>query len=232
MIKNKEMKVKQLSENFIEYVNSCEDYRSYDASAYLYLLLLNKYIIGKELGNAFNESDFFELLYATLCSWDMNTRGAKLREFKDFKISIIENKEHIIKLQKYRIEELKESQLNNEVFPQLENIFKNLKIANNKTQIVSLSKTLHFMLPYLIMPIDRRYTMSYLYGYDNYSDDWKSEFKTFKEIFSFFHEVTKNANIANLNNKSLIRKRLNTSVTKILDNAIIGYVREQNKIKE
>lgn len=225
-----EKKIKQLSENFVRYVDLCNnDYRPYDASAYLYLLLLDKYIKGKGLEKAFNEADFFELLYATLYSWDMNTRGAKLKGFKDFKSALLVNKEDILKLQNCKIDEITENQINKGIFPILERLFKNLKTAKNETQIVSLSKTLHFMLPYLIMPIDRRYTMSYLYGHNNYSNNWESEFKTFKEVFYFFYEVAKRSN---LDNKNLPHGRLNTSVPKVVDNAIIGYKKYQDKIKQ
>ena len=67
------------------------NYRAYDPGIYLYKLIFN-FTYEDKFSN-----EFIELVYATLCAWNMNSRAAELTEFNDFKKSIIENKSKIIR---------------------------------------------------------------------------------------------------------------------------------------
>ncbi len=54
------------------------------------------------LRNLFKRNNFIELLYATLSSWGMNARGAKMKYFDEFKLNILENKNHFELLSQYK----------------------------------------------------------------------------------------------------------------------------------
>ena len=61
----------------------------------------------KKLNELFADPErYMELIYTTLVSWDMNSRGAKMKYFDDFKSSILENRQRFIQLEEYRLEKL------------------------------------------------------------------------------------------------------------------------------
>ena len=92
-----------------------------------------------------------ELLYATLVAWDMNSRGAKLKYFDDFKDSILSNRHHLKMLWKMKLEEIEDIEAIIEV---LGTIYDNLHLMKGQGRLVSNSKLLHFICPALLMPMD------------------------------------------------------------------------------
>jgi hypothetical protein len=97
----------------------------------------------------------------------------------------------------------------------------------SKRRIVGVSKTLHFLIPDLVMPIDGKFTMLYFYGYNKYSDDAEIEFKAFKDIFVSTVEI---ASRLNLTEKDVDGKGWNTSIPKLIDNVIIGFFTYHSKM--
>jgi len=195
-----------------------EEYRPLDPGQYLYNLLLEK----KKNLDIFSD-EYLELVYTTLISWNMNGRGAKLCNITLFKESLRQNKEDILKLQKYAIEKLtleeKEITLNT-----LKRLFEKLKLSETNSKLVSFSKTLHFLLPHLVVPIDRRYTISFFYNSKLIPTDnepCKSnelQFKIFEELYAKFQEITKKFDL-----NPYLDNKWNANIPKIIDNAIIGF---------
>lgn len=105
------------------------------------------------------------------------------------------------------------------VLNRLEKIFLNLKPMESKTQIVGTSKLLHFLLPNLVMPIDRTYTSKFLSPNSNSWKDINAEFDEFKKVFITFYKLAKRFNLTVHDTND---QTWNTSVLKIIDNAIIG----------
>ena len=103
-----------------------------------------------------------EILYATLVSWDMNSRGAKMKYFDDFKETLVSNMRHLNELERCAID------FNpNDTFSTLrclEKTFPKLNLMESGGRLVSNSKCLHFLFPSLCMPMDRTNTLTYLYG--------------------------------------------------------------------
>lgn len=135
------------------------NYRPYDPGNYLYREVCKERDINRKF-----EDRFIELIYVTLSAWNMNSRGAKLSDFEEFRGSIKTNKKHIMDLSGYRIEEIREIEFEN-IIKILENLFNDLKLVGKnkndkeKPRLVTFSKTMHFLLPDLIVPIDRTYTL-------------------------------------------------------------------------
>ncbi|MDY0083330.1 MAG: hypothetical protein RBR74_09130 [Ignavibacteriaceae bacterium] len=186
------------------------NYRQYDPGWYLYRMVINykKKKVSKE---------FIELVYATLSAWNMNSRGARLNNFNDFEKSIFENENILNKLIKYSIEDLKKIT----VVEMLRELFMNLKLTEEgKPVLVTFSKTIHFFLPELIAPIDRKYTLNYFYGNTNVPKKKENQFKKFIDIELEFCRIS---NITDLS--KYIDNIWNANIPKILDNAIIGYMK-------
>ncbi|MCK4404169.1 MAG: hypothetical protein KAW02_03675 [candidate division Zixibacteria bacterium] len=171
------------------------------------------------LSDALKNELFFEYLYATLASWGLHRMGetnTKLLDFDNFKKSITSHKEKILVLRDKKITELT---TNTPVANQLQKLIENLKIGVGEIKLIFNSKAIHHFLPDLMPPIDRQHTLLFFYNSKNpaHIDN------CFTEIFPKFVEIA-------IQNKNNIRKRIgkgfHTSETKVIDNAIVGYVRK------
>lgn len=198
-----------------------KEYRALDPGWYLYNLLLDK----RKLVDIFSD-EYLELIYTTLISWNMNGRGAKLAEIQDFKDSIRSNKPLIISLKGYRLEKLDKDGLT-KIVNVLKELFKKLKVVQTNSKLVTFSKTLHFLLPELIAPIDRKYTLEFFYrntmlttDKDSAKNDEK-QFEVFEEIFEKYWELVTDCDLLSY----LDDKSWNRTIPKIADNAVIGFVK-------
>ena len=235
-MKNKELKILKDFFKDSNEINNClkkveDEYRPYSAANYLYNLILKEHIDNKyvNIKNRCYEEYFIDLIWATLDAWNMNSRSAKLADINVFKTNLIDNTEAIESLKKYSIEDLSEKNDKAEkIFNQLKNLFENLKLTKTKTKLVTFSKTMHFLLPNLIVPIDRKYTEKFFKLHFN--NPKYEEFDYFTNIESAFGLFSREVNLDDfVNNKSQWCKYK----TKIIDNIIIGYVKiEQNNIFE
>ncbi len=189
-------------------------YRRYDAASYLYEEILKK-IKNKPLSDLLKEDRFVELIYATLCAFNMNQRAAKLIEFHQFAKEIRSQKNNIENLSNYKLISINKNDAD-DVLNKIKDLFFNLKIMEGRSQIVGISKTLHFLLPDLIMPIDRKYTLNFFYGNNQYNQERNREFKTFCEVFKNFHKLVFDLKVT--------KKKFNQPIPKIIDNAIIGFM--------
>ncbi|MGQ9571041.1 MAG: hypothetical protein ACUVUQ_09435, partial [Thermodesulfovibrionales bacterium] len=135
---------------------------------------------------------------------------------------------NLFRLYKYKLYDNLDSRINT-VITLFKNVFSDLKVMESKRKIVGVSKTLHFLLPDLVMPIDSKYTMPAFYGYNKYSNDTREEFKTFKDIFKKTHQITRSLNLSPSDANG---DRWKTSVPKLIDNAIIGFFKSDKVIQK
>lgn len=217
-------------------INNClkkveDEYRPNSAANYLYNLILKEHIDNKYINikNRCYEEYFIELIWATLDAWNMNSRSAKLADINDFKTNLINNTEAIESLKKYSIEDLSEKNDKSKgIFEQLKNLFNKLELTNTDTKLVTFSKTMHFLLPNLIVPIDRTYTEKFFKL--NFNNPKYEEFDHFTNIESAFGLFASEVNLDDFVRKN---SKWCKYKTKIIDNIIIGYVKiEQNNIFE
>ena len=179
-----------------------------------------------------------EYIYATLGSWGMHrmdSRGAKMPYFEKvgneeenhFKESILKYKESFLCLRNYKsIVSVSEKEFNN-ILPELTEICFEINATKSDAKLVSGSKTLAHILPDLVPPIDRQYTLQFMYGNKNHpiGDDEKGK-EVFKEVMQYMYNLYKqNQKLTELANKN-IDSDFNTSLPKILDNIVINRVRE------
>lgn len=175
----------------------------------------------KGLQKAIEDNLFLEYLYATLASWGLHRMGetnTKLVDFEAFKNSIQENKDDLLALEDKKITTLN---TNTTLIDNLRTLIEKLKIGEGETKLIFNSKTLHHLLPNLIPPIDRQYTLLFFYN----SKGPSHMENCFSEIYPRFVEiaVSRKDNIV-----KMIGKDFHTSETKVIDNAIVGYVLKKN----
>ena len=187
-----------------------EKYRPFDPALYLYNQLLN---FGTD--KKFTD-EFIELVYTTLIAWNMNQRGARLSKFEKFKKSILDNKDRIDSLTKYRLESLDEKDLK-EIYETTKKLFKDLQLVQDgKPKLVTFSKTLHYFVPDLTMPVDRAYTLRFYYGNYYVPKSLDKQFDIYWDIFKDTEEFTKYYDF-----KKVADSKWNRSIPKIIDNFII-----------
>ena len=95
-----------------------------------------------------------------------------------------------------------------------------MEIMKYRRRIVGVSKAMHFLLPDLVMPIDSTYTMPYFYGTNKYNEKAEKEFQNYLDIFTRTHRIRNNLKLTDSDVKG---GEWNTSIPKLIDNAIIGF---------
>lgn len=215
-------KCKKLINNFDKYLKEFNKNQSDKGpDLYFYKKTIFKSKNSKKLDNLLKKnSQFLELIYATLVAWGMNSRSAKMVYFDNFQKNILDNKRKFIKLSEYELHKIKESDLT-EVKNKLKDLFLGLNMMYSKGRIVSNSKLMHFILPKLVMPIDGKYTLTFFYNNTGESKD------KFLEIFEFSWQI---ANKLDLN--KYVDSEWNQTIPKIIDNAIMGIVQKEKKEKK
>jgi len=165
---------------------------------------------------------YFDYLYATLASWGMHRMGkvnAKLCEMDRLRKSIERQTPNIFALQSLRIVDIRADQLE-QIAQQVWEIIQRLEIGIGGVKIVAGSKALHHILPELVLPIDREYTLQFFFSNKNIN---RPEKEIFLEIFRQFHHIAvshRGAIAAAIQRGG----NMNTSATKVIDNAIVGFV--------
>lgn len=210
--------LKQNFEGFVEYFDKTPLFSG--PSLYFHKKVIN--ILSQNgLQKAIGDDLFLEYLYATLASWGLHRMGetnTKLVDFENFKSSIQANKDEILKLKDEKI-----TQLNSDttLTGNLRALIDNLKIGEGETKLIFNSKTLHHLLPNLIPPIDRQYTL--LFFYNSTGPPYIEN--CFSEIYPKFVEIALSCKD---NIVKMVGKGFHTSETKVIDNAIVGYVLKKN----
>jgi hypothetical protein len=202
---------------------------------------------------AFDNDEFLTKLYWTIYSW-MGRGITNLEREANFKNSIKENKSAIMELQKYKLVLLAQTDLVY-VKEKLVNLLDSLKITipTAQTKIVPFTKTLHHLLPELVPPVDNKYILAFFYHekgkkYHNspsilsnwrnqfrfpYDDKWIMDdiFPHLREIATQNQDVIKSKIKQHKRDEEYLKRDFHTSETKVIDNAIIGFVLDENLVK-
>jgi hypothetical protein len=175
---------------------------------------------------------FLEYIYATLTAWGMHRMGptgAKMVDFEVFKKSVHENKETIIQLSKYKLHELDEKELDG-IMNQLHHLFDGIKIMKSSIKLVGNSKVMHHLLPDLIPPIDRQYTLKFFYGGYHIPKNQEQEEALFFDTLKEFWKICQVLELKDNDFKG--KGSFTTSIPKMIDNAIIGYLKGKKGVEQ
>ncbi|NWF76406.1 MAG: hypothetical protein HXY53_07560 [Nitrospirae bacterium] len=184
-----------------------------------------------EMANSDNFELYLEFIYATLASWGMHRMGkggSKMQSFDVFKRSVLGIKDKIEEAKKINYQNVTNSD-----WGLLEKIFRGIKVMASGTSIVGNSKVMAHMIPNIVPPIDREYTLKYLKGNTNIRNGLDYEWKLMKEIISeFFIPVAKDTEFVKKANTWIANQPeypWDTSIFKVIDNLVIGASKKVKK---
>src|ERR1019366_36884 len=131
---------------------------------------------------------FAESVYALLTAWGMHRMGrggSKMVDYGEFYDSLKSLWQMIKALQQAVPEEL-----GVDGWRDLELVFRGIRCMKTKTSLVGNSKVMAHALPNLVPPIDREYTLRFLYGSTNITNGLDREWKMMQSILrDFFYPV-------------------------------------------
>jgi hypothetical protein len=208
LIKDEDKKITQIISTVETRIAEINDRYRKGPDLYFYRKIFHLRTTTKDIKTFLKNYENIEVLYTALLSWDMNCRGAKMKYFDDFKLNIEECLEYFIKIEDF---EKKDRNKLNEINPILIDAYKKLDVMQTYKKIVSNSKILHFLFPALLMPIDGENVLDYFYGNAGES------YSKYLEVINFQFEVMNRLK----NPESYLDEKWNTTIPKMIDNAII-----------
>ena len=211
----------------------------------------------------FLSPEHLETIYAVLPSWGMHRMGgdAKVCSFNEFKTSILdssENEETINDLKTIddylsKIENTKKRNVATieklgEKVSKIAKLISQIKASSSDSHLVSASKTLHHILPNLVPPIDREYSVRFMKKECPFVTGQKNQVnvnkdhKALAEIFitgmlNFFNSdewknIVKDITLIEPNRSIHEVGAFNTSLPKMFDNLIVAFVKLHNVDKK
>lgn len=191
---------------------------------------------------AFLSYRHLEMIYATLASWGMHRMGetkTKIYDFQTFSNSIMINSEILNLLKTKKMHQCTITEYGN-IIGLLKPVFETMKVSISESAIVANSKVLAHILPELIPPIDRQYTVRFFtqdykdfitnnnkYKSVQFQVNKENQFEKFKHICFAFKNLLDQCNLHIFNIDGV---NFNTSFPKILDNIIMTYVKSIRKV--
>jgi hypothetical protein len=211
-------KVKDLVSNFNHYLWYFDDNIKFSGpSVYFHKKVIEKIRQVERHEQLFGDNLYFEYIYATLAAWGMHRMGeetARMVCFDEFKESICSSKEQILELSSIRLQAIPDEKFDTVKY-KLGSLFNSLSVMESETKLIGNSKALHHLLPDLVPPIDRQHTLRFFYGNTNIT---REEEEIFLELLEKFRGIA-----THLGNEDFRFEGFNTSLPKIIDNAIMGY---------
>lgn len=175
--------------------------------------------------SALNDERLLELIYATLTAWGMHKmgpRGPKLVAFEAFTAGL---RAQVTRLSNLEVLDIRDLEEPDAVANELWRAISEAHVSATNTQIVAGTKALHHLLPSLVPPIDREYTVRFFH--ENKMMTMGDE-RAFREIYPALVKIGV-ACAPSL--EPTPASPWHTSVTKMLDNAIIGFVLKELKVE-
>ncbi len=175
----------------------------------------------KSLADALQDQSFLESLYATLTAWGLHRMGPKGAKLVDFCVMV--DSFRALEQQISSLAPLTLWQLGGEhvgaVARRIWDVMLALRLGSGETKIVAGSKALHHVLPELVPPIDRGHTIYLFFHNKNLN---QGDEAAFLEMFPYFHWI---GTLCRDRIEGRLGRGMNTSSTKVIDNAIVGYAR-------
>ncbi len=175
----------------------------------------------KSAADALTDDSYLEALYATLTAWGLHRMGpgnAKLLDFDNMRRNLRRCTDLIRALESYDLSNLDPLNVQ-QITRKLCTLLERARVSRARTFLVSSTKAVHHLLPSLVPPVDHRYTLSFFFH--NITLDGDNDQEVFSTIFPYFYEMAQSN--AKLIRDAVGRGKMNTSESKIIDNAIVGY---------
>jgi len=170
------------------------------------------------LSDALDNSAFLLKVRHVLISWGLGTRGSKLAGPGDFIAALRGARPTLVALDGAKIDD---QILDPQIVDKISNLIGTLAIAENKSRIVPVTKALHHLLPDLVPPMDREYTLQRFFGRHPIEIQSHPE-ACFRVAFDGLRSVATAVTLG-----QLVGPRWRSSPSKLLDNALVGYCRTE-----
>jgi hypothetical protein len=174
----------------------------------------------RELGTAtasLQDTVFLKSLYRTLKSWGIGQRGSRLLTFDGFVQAFQRCEPAISSLEKCRLDDPSPSR---DMTDKLWALISSLAIVENEAKLVPCTKALHHVLPDLFVPMDRAFTRVF-FGWHGPEFQYQQKM-VFYDGHEQFARIALKANLA-----QFIGSGWRTSLTKNIDNALVGFCRSE-----
>lgn len=170
---------------------------------------------------------FAECVYATLASWGMHRMGpggSKMRGFAEFSSSLRSIWPTAMLLQRKT-----PASFNEKDWAELKSVFCDIRCMASGTSLVGNSKVMAHLVPNLIPPVDRAYTLTFLFNHGRIKNGEASEWETLRQVLEgFFYPVVRSPIFQKKAQVWLAHENnWDTSELKIVDNLLIGLLRIQ-----
>jgi hypothetical protein len=217
----------RLIERFFAYLEAFnkafEEDRTFGGpSLYFHFACIRKFA-HTSVADKLNDTQFYEYLYAILASWGMHRMGntaTKLLNFAEFKSEIFAQREALIELAGLKIWAISDQELT-VTQSILARILDGMTVGKSEARLVANTKILHHILPDLVPPVDRRYTLAY-FEINEMLPSQKSASSIFIHLFPCFVRVSKTLEKEIKSKIDINKENWYTSFTKVIDNAVIG----------
>ena len=175
---------------------------------------------------------FVEYAYAMLASWGMHRMGvggSKMRKFEEFQSSL-----QIVWPAALLLQPKTPSMLGVADWSLLKTIFCEIRCMASGTSLVGNSKVMAHLLPNLIPPVDREYTLKFLFGHGRIINAVEAEWTTLQLILTdFFYPIIASPLFQAKAKQWLADDRWaswDTSELKIADNLVVGLSKSRAAI--
>jgi hypothetical protein len=151
----------------------------------------------------------------------MNKRRARLVTGPQFKSSVLKHIPILSRLSSYRLESINSKSLTS-IFSDLWALFQGLQVMASSSKLVGVSKAMHFLLPDLVMPVDRENILRFYYGQTgpNVPTSLHKQFQILQQVFESYRDLALHLPL-NLSNWD--GNWWNKSVPRRIDNTIAGF---------
>ena len=176
-----------------------------------------------ECNQSFLSNRHIEMIYATLTSWGMHRMGetkTKMVEFLDFKKSIDSVAPVLKELQFLKLEQFASEPT--DIFSIVKEICFKLRVSVSNSKIVGNSKALAHIIPNLVPPIDRQYSIRFFVQTLSNFKDIEEEQKFYAYIIKRCYEFIQ---IIKDDSRVVIDKQFNSSFPKVFDNLLMLYLK-------
>jgi hypothetical protein len=182
-----------------------------------------------EAGKGGDCGRFAESAYALLAAWGMHRMGrggSKMLDFEKFEASLKPLWPAVLRLQQATPDNLDEAG-----WRELREVFRGIRCMATGASLVGNSKVMTHALPNLVAPVDREYTLRFLFGSTNIANDLEREWEKLQVILrDFFHQVVRVESFKLKAREWQERRaefRWDTSPLKIADNLVIGLLKSE-----
>lgn len=164
------------------------------------------------VGDALADDHYLESLRSTLNAWGIGKRASRLAEPDRFASELRNRSDDFRQLERIDLTAATVS-----VRDRVWDLITTIEIVDNEARIVAMTKTLHHILPDLVPPVDRAYTGTFLRWQIPEFQNRQQEI--FISAWSAIQRCARGAPVV----QYVGSHPWNTSLTKVIDNAIVGY---------